>query len=471
MEDEIDLRAYLEILLKRWYWLIGISLLGAIVAFAVSSILPPLYEAAATVLILQARTNISFEPTIQEDQGGTRAGSTVRDEQLTLVNLVKSSEVASRVLQELGDILPPASQNISDLIAKTETTNQANLIIIKITDQNPQVAAQLADRWARVYENYINQLYNGHSFVLLGEVEQQAAEAGTNYQKAQANLEAFLRNNQIAVLTLDIQNLDNNLATKYSLLVQQFDLQHNILADEYGELRRLEGWLENAKTIQDQLDRSNRTSTNGFDALITLILLQNQISVSNSPLSLEMNLANLADSPISPDDAANLIEVIEARKARVEANIETQEAELLALPENSEAVQQLLTGSESAESIAPLIAEKLALEGQLAAAEAQKRELEAIRDLAWQNHQAMQRKLAEVQLDLQFTNSEVRVASFAIVPDNPVAPRRLFNTLLGGLLGFILTVFGIFAIEYWHQEESGAEQIQSVPNKPIAPTS
>ena len=469
MEDEINLREYLEVLLKRWYWLVGIGFLGAIVAFAVSSVLPSLYEAEASVLILQSRTDVSFEPTIRDDQSGARSGSTARDEQLTLVNLGQSSEVASRVLEEFGDSLPPESRNVPTLLEKIEMTNRARLITIKVTDQDPLTAAQLADGWARVYENYINQLYNGRSSVLLGEVEQQAVDASTNYQEAQVDLETFLKSNQIAQLLLDIQDLDDKLATKYELLAQQYDVPHDTLADKYEESRRLEGWLEDAKTIQDQLNKSRATSANGFDALIALILLQNQISVNNTPLRLEINLADFTETPISPDDAANLIEVIEERRSRLEAGIERQAAELFDQSEISETTEQVLTGSESAEAVAPLIARKLELEGLLAGAEAQQRELEATRDLAWEHHQAMQRKLAEVKLDLQFTDSEVRVASLASIPERPVSPRRLLNTLLGGLLGITVAVVGVFIAAYWQVQEETSALSKTSANKTITP--
>ncbi len=43
MEEEIDLREYIEILLKYWKWIVGAALLAAIAAFVATSMLPRVY--------------------------------------------------------------------------------------------------------------------------------------------------------------------------------------------------------------------------------------------------------------------------------------------------------------------------------------------------------------------------------------------------------------------------------------------
>ena len=54
MEDEIDLRAYLDVLLRRWKWIVGVTLVAALAAGAVSfaTPAPPLtYESTASVFV------------------------------------------------------------------------------------------------------------------------------------------------------------------------------------------------------------------------------------------------------------------------------------------------------------------------------------------------------------------------------------------------------------------------------------
>ena len=59
MEDEIDLREYIAVLIKYWRWIVAASVLAAVVAFVVSSFLPRTYEATASVLMTNPRKRIT----------------------------------------------------------------------------------------------------------------------------------------------------------------------------------------------------------------------------------------------------------------------------------------------------------------------------------------------------------------------------------------------------------------------------
>ncbi|MCZ7671650.1 MAG: Wzz/FepE/Etk N-terminal domain-containing protein [Chloroflexi bacterium] len=53
MEEEIDLKPYIEALITKWYWIMGAAILAGVVAFIVSSALPPKYQATALVAVTQ----------------------------------------------------------------------------------------------------------------------------------------------------------------------------------------------------------------------------------------------------------------------------------------------------------------------------------------------------------------------------------------------------------------------------------
>ena len=62
MEEEIDLRAYVLVLLKYWKWIIGTTGAAAVVALVVSFLLPPTYEATALVAIKAPQYVMQFDP-------------------------------------------------------------------------------------------------------------------------------------------------------------------------------------------------------------------------------------------------------------------------------------------------------------------------------------------------------------------------------------------------------------------------
>ena len=61
MEDEIDLRAYIGILLKNKYWIAGLTVLAAAVAFGVSALLPATYRSTALVTVTKPSYDVRFD--------------------------------------------------------------------------------------------------------------------------------------------------------------------------------------------------------------------------------------------------------------------------------------------------------------------------------------------------------------------------------------------------------------------------
>jgi uncharacterized protein involved in exopolysaccharide biosynthesis len=64
MEEEIDLREYVLVLLKYWKWILGTTLAAAMVALVVSFFLPPTYEATALVVVKPPQYVMQFDPPV-----------------------------------------------------------------------------------------------------------------------------------------------------------------------------------------------------------------------------------------------------------------------------------------------------------------------------------------------------------------------------------------------------------------------
>lgn len=63
MEEEISLRQYLDLIIRRWKWIVAITLVAMITAVIVSFfVIVALYEARAGVVILKSKSEITFEP-------------------------------------------------------------------------------------------------------------------------------------------------------------------------------------------------------------------------------------------------------------------------------------------------------------------------------------------------------------------------------------------------------------------------
>src|SRR5690554_5645089 len=108
--EELDLRPYIMALVKNWMWIIGAGLLAGLIAFGVSSLLPPTYEATALVAITENRQIIQFDPRFENVQVSQPLGA--------YPELALSDELLSQLLEEVGPSLAEVNtvQELRDLL-------------------------------------------------------------------------------------------------------------------------------------------------------------------------------------------------------------------------------------------------------------------------------------------------------------------------------------------------------------------
>ena len=129
IEEEIDLRAYVEVLIRYWKWIVGYMLVAALTAFTISSLRPPIYEAETTVAIIRSRTDVIFAPQMvtTEDQLTHYLDKNAR--RTALVELVSSSDIAIQVLNEVGAQLELDELTAPGLLGMIEASNEGDLIV------------------------------------------------------------------------------------------------------------------------------------------------------------------------------------------------------------------------------------------------------------------------------------------------------------------------------------------------------
>ena len=449
MEEEIDLREYIEILIKYWKWIAGLAVLAAVTALIVTSMLPRVYEAQSDILILKSTTEISFEPKYQTEIA--ELGSQ-NEYQKTLVSLATSSDVILGVLEKNKDLLPPEEQNIESLLKKVEVDSVGDIITMKITDRDPQTAADLTNQWARVYTQYVNNLFGSESEALLAEIRRQAQDVEQAYKMAQADLEQFSGDNRITFLQREIdarkrqaQELRNSANLEQKTVLER-------LAGEYQQLNQIDKWQQDARIMREYfVSPTTSVSAEAGNALALMALQSKVLATSASlPLQLQINLADIGRQSTAVEDVDNLLDVLNIRQEQIKQNIAEQSAILTQNAANA----GLSDNTENlAQTIADLDAETLTLEEQLEAQQAKRRELKQARDLTWENITTIRRKLAETELTSQVTDTQIRIAANAAVPAKPVSSKRLLNTAIAGILGAMLAIFVVFAKEYWESSD------------------
>ena len=126
MEDEIDLRKYINVLLRHWRVIVSITLIAVFVTGLVSFLLPRTYEAKAVVLITRARSQIVFEPSFETYF--TYFKEDIASQRNVLIALLKSRTVATQVIEQLEDKLKPEERRLENMLDKVQVREQGDLI-------------------------------------------------------------------------------------------------------------------------------------------------------------------------------------------------------------------------------------------------------------------------------------------------------------------------------------------------------
>ena len=409
MGEEIDLRAYIEVLLRHWKWIAGLAVLAAVVAFVVSSLLPATYEASAVVLVTKPRYQLQFDTRFTTDDAPPAYKA---------FPILATSDA---VLQQVVDSYTPSTAaeiehwNLETLkeMVSASSEGDPSLVLLKVKSRSPDDAAAIANTWANVLTTTGNELYGGKRRDLLF-FQEQMAEAKEALDDAEAALIEFQARDQSSILEAQLgsarQTQASYLASQRKILLIKEDIQ----------------------ALQAQLSEQPADQEASLADSLTALLLQIKAfnAQSGTPIQLQIQSGEALSTKSTAEQMAflkNLLTTLEAQSAEV------------------------------AERLTELEPQILALQQELQQARIEENQLNRARDLAQETYLTLARKLAEARITAQESNGVLLVGSYAAVPAKPVGPRRLFNTAVAGMLGLMIGVFAAFAIEFWRQPEAARE--------------
>ena len=200
MEDEIDLRKYADILIRQWKWVIGLAVVSGLVAFIVSSLIAPTYEATALVVVTQPRYQLQFDPrieTVAQPQQAYRA----------YPELALSDDLVLQVMGTLGGTLDADKRDLASFRERlsAEAGSDPTLVRLAATGTDPNQAQAIVNAWAALYVAYANELYQQQSNSVTF-FEAQVAEASQELEKAEQALIDFQARNPINVVNAQLSS-------------------------------------------------------------------------------------------------------------------------------------------------------------------------------------------------------------------------------------------------------------------------
>ncbi len=401
MEEEIDLREYVLVLIKYWKWILGTAVVAAVVALVVSFLLPPTYEATALVAVTKPRYVMQFDPRIE-----------------TLNNIQPAykayPELASgdEVLQELVARLNPRPEGVEtlrDLRGKVEAKSGADPSVIRLTVRyrDPEAAAHIANLWAEIFVRRANEVYGTEGQSQLQFYQGQLERAKAELAAAEEALVEFQAQNRAIIL-------ENRL-----------DSYRQMQADYLADQRQITYIVQDIQGLREQLSRQPADQPATLADQLTALFLQIKAfnAQASAPIQLQVDSAATLSEKSLPEQIAfldDLVRVLEAKSAEIEGRLAELEPRILALQEE---LQQIRTEEDR---------------------------LTRARDVARETYMTLARKVEEARIAAEDASTgEVRLASQAAVPEKPASPRKLLNTAVAGVLGLMLAVFGAFVTEWW----------------------
>jgi len=406
VEDEIDLRVYINVLIHYWRLIVGLTIVAGVAAFVVSLLLPAQYQATAVVVVTRPLYQFQLAPGIQ-NLPESAAGTQVLSGKAAL-DLATSDAMIQQLLDQVGNDLLPEERSLVPMrgMLKAAQGGDASIIKLTVTNRNPQRAAKITNTWASLYVRQVNDLY-GQSAEQLKFFESQLAQAKSDLDTADQALVDFQKRNDAAVLQAQ-------LTAKQTALSNYLNLNES-----------LKLLLQNVRSLQDQLARqpANDLSTLGDD-LSTLALQVNALNVqSGIPIQLQLpSTGTLSNKTVGQQAAylADLDKTIGAKQTEVKKQADAAPTEIMAL------------------------------QGQIQESNTENARLTRQRDMAQNVYITLSQKVGETRIATQDTSGRVRLASAAAVPEKPMGG-KLKNTAIAAVLGLFLGVVAAFAIEYFKQ--------------------
>jgi len=405
VEDEIDLRPYVEALIKNWKWLVGAAVLAAVVAFVASSLLPPTYEATALVAVTQPGQLVQFDP---------RFEAVAENQPLRAYPELATSD---EILQELLDSVAPIAPEVDSLemvrrITAASAGADPSILRLTVTYRDPQITADVANQWADLFVVRANEVFGNLSGDQLAYFESQQASAAQELAQAEQ-----------ALIDFQVRNRAGTIGNQLTALQE-------IQADYLANKQRLVFLVGDVQALRDQLDRNSAAEAISLADQLTALLLQLKAFGADETTPLQLQVDTAVSLPLA--DSADQITFLDNLRETLTARIETIDAELALLE------PQILTLQQQKQEI-----------------DTESNQLDRNYTVAEETYTALARKVEEERITSQDTSSGVRLASKTAVPDEPLTSHRLLYSIIAGFVGIVVCVFFIFINQWWHEGHRG----------------
>ncbi|MDA8326906.1 MAG: polysaccharide biosynthesis tyrosine autokinase [Nitrospiraceae bacterium] len=448
-EEEVHLRDYVHILLRRRWIMISFFLFVVVTVTVFTFAMRPLYTGTVTIKIDRADPNIltfkeMMETTSQDD----------KDYYQTQYSILKSRNLAARVIKRLsldhdGDLIQDKEVRAAYRgVAEGDGLVMSALInaFLKRVEVNPEPDSQL-----------VKVSFTDHDPVLARDAANAIAGAYTDYNveskfQAGERARAWLQE-QIEIMKARLEGSEQSL-NKYTadneiLYIESRDNEKQSLID--GELESTSKFM--ASAVADRIDRQSRyleTKDGGNNPDVLDNLLVQNLKAQYSGLIGRYNSLLKTYKPNYPmmKRLKNEIASMEASIAKEEAEVRKGiKADYLASLEKESEITKVFNGEK-----------KSAVDYQRKMVQYQilKREVDTNQEL----YQSLLQRMKEIGVSATMTSTNAQVLDRAELPRRPSSPNKRANLALALALGLFGGSGAAFFADYLDNTVKDTSEIE-----------
>ena len=376
-EEEIDLREYINVLLKRKGVITLIFLIAVITATLVSFFyLKPVYEASTILMISKPKYQVELEPKIQTQ-------FTPEVSLATYESLIKDREIEEDVIKKLNlDQLPYelSSDDLQGMIT-IEALKDTNLIKMNLQASNPKLAKDVVNAWASLFVEKNKELNLKESKESQVFIEDQLKISKQNLYKTEEDIREFNEINKIDAMEIEIKEKVSKIMENESRLAdvkisvemekakmeeiqQQMILQEKLISSsnidrltegmKFIEAKdfigsQLELARQNLSKIEEKIRKFNET--NNIDAMDKEMteklkkIIENELRLADLKTAVKKEGANIRR--IFKQLLQKRVECYQSKKADLELSIFKEKTNLSQIQKQLDEQDKIITLSKS----------------------------------------------------------------------------------------------------------------------------
>jgi len=401
-EEEIDLREYINVLLKRKSIILLIFLIAVITASIVSYfIIEPVYQANTVITVSKPKigNSIVSEPSLEDYK-----------------NLITDNVLEEELIQKLNLNKPPFELTPYDLdqMLTVELPKGTNLIKMNLQAANPKLTKDIINSWATLFVEKNKKLYFDEVKMAKTDIEEKLKLAEQEFFEIEEKLMKFNETDNVETIENEIKYKTTKISNFKSRLV---DIQVS-LEKENAEKEQ----VVTAMNEQEKVLKLNKSIVDDqfFQKLISNITDANLEITNLTYISEVANpiYYNLAQQLISTNIEINSLA---AEENQLEKNINDFNMSLKVLREELTEKKLILT--------------------QLNREYSTKEKL----------YNIFYKQAEEIQLTETAEEDLLKIVSLAYEPKYPIKPNKKLNILVAGVLGLFVGIFVAFFLEFWQK--------------------